>query len=129
MKEVIASHSPAHCALVARVPRLITLRGGAGQRGVAVHAERVVVLVSLLASPAGAAAEQVSAFPQRAQKYATINVRESKRNAAKLGERFVRFIGRQSLSDLAILVAPSVCVSVWVCVCMCVCCAADNASL
>lgn len=54
--------SPAHGALVARMPGLIALRGGAGQRGVAVHAERVVVLVALLASPAGAAAEEISVF-------------------------------------------------------------------
>lgn len=128
MKEVIASHSPAHCALVARVPRLIALRGGAGQRGVAVHAERVVVLVALLASPAGAAAEQVSEFPQRAQKYATRNVRESKRNAAKLGERFVRFMGDKVSAIWQFLLLP-----MCTCVCLfgyvCVCCAADNASL
>lgn len=106
-------YSPAHCALVARVPRLIALRGGAGQRGVAVHAERVVVLVALLASPADAAAEQVSEFPRCAQKYATRNVRESKRNAAKLGERFVRFMGDKFSAIWQFLLLP-------VCVCECV---------
>lgn len=78
------------------------------------HAERVVVLVALLASPADAAAEQVSEFPQCAQKYATRNVRESKRNAAKLGERFVRFMGDKFSAIWQFLLLP-------VCVCVCEC--------
>lgn len=55
------------------------------------------------------------------------------REQTKCGEirRTIRSIyGRQILSDLAILVAPSVCVSVYIlCMCVCVCCTADNASL
>lgn len=54
------SNSPANGALVAGVTRLVALRGGAGQRGVPVHAEGVV-LAALLAPTAGSAAEQISA--------------------------------------------------------------------
>lgn len=56
---------PAHCALVAGVPGLETLRGCAGQRGVPVHAEGVVVLVALLATSADASTEKVSGWRQR----------------------------------------------------------------
>jgi len=54
------AHSPADGALVAGVAGLVALRGGAGQRGVPVHAEGVV-LAALLAPSTRSAAEQISA--------------------------------------------------------------------
>lgn len=109
------------------MPGLKALRGGAGQRGVAVHAERVVVLVALLASPAGAAAEKVSAICRaRAkvcnEKFVCVRERERER-ATKCGEirrtfhSILRY-GDKTVSDQATLVANSVCV----CACVCVLC-------